>query len=244
MVVGSDLTSAGWTSSWFHHRSVLSPRAGRVHHCRDQEGCGRKHCLQCPGGVSPEHRAYPASDAAVLHCICRSFLQRFAVAVTRYATFQIDCRHSMSSHVIQPQIREPGARMQRLWEDMVEPPMTTINSHQQPPYAILTRSSAAALHCQLIAYRPYLDGTEFLEDAVLGRHGRRRANLGLVPQVPHRSYSYVRLVRVKLHSPLGSGHPSYSLILPFWLRALRPKSRSGSAGRPAPVLFFIAASFF
>lgn len=87
-------------------------------------------------------------------------------------------------------------------------------------------------------------GTEFLEDAVLGRHGRRRANLGIVPQVPHRSYSYVRLVRVKLHSPMRSGHPSYSLILPFWLRALRRQSRSDSAGRPAPVLFFIAASFF
>ncbi|KAH3914418.1 hypothetical protein HBH56_089050 [Parastagonospora nodorum] len=49
VVVGSDLTSAGWTSCWFHHRSVLSPRAGRVHHCRDQEGCGRKHGLQCLG---------------------------------------------------------------------------------------------------------------------------------------------------------------------------------------------------
>lgn len=65
VVVGSDLTSAGWTSSWFHHRSVLSPRAGRVHHCRDQEGCGRKHRLQYLGGVSPERRAYPVSDAAV-----------------------------------------------------------------------------------------------------------------------------------------------------------------------------------
>jgi hypothetical protein len=95
--------------------------------------------------------------------------------------------------------------MRRLLMDQVKFPVTRIVQMSAAPRVLFQTKSRhrSELPCQFLVCKT---GPEFLVDALLGRHGRRRANLGIVPQrVPH-SYSYVRLVRVKLHSPLDSGH--------------------------------------